>query len=75
MMRITMCVRKAERILCVLFSFIYMVCHAIGWANYRMHIEVLEHPVQTLQLNTRLSNKSWVGYYGYPQIPQRSRRN
>ena len=53
-----MCVRKAERILCVLFSFIYMVCHAIGWANYRMHIEVLEHPVQTLQLNTRLSNKS-----------------
>ena len=58
MMRITMCVRKAERILCVLFSFIYMVCHAIGWANYRMHIEVLEHPVQTLQLNTRLSNKS-----------------
>ena len=61
---------------CSFYLFIYiLVCHAIGWANYRMRTVVLEHPVQTLQLNTRLSNKSWVGYYGYPQIPQRSRRN
>jgi hypothetical protein len=42
---------------CSFFILFYiLVCHAIGWANYRMRTVVLEHPVQTLQLNTRLSN-------------------
>ena len=42
---------------CSFFILFYiLVCHTIGWANYRMRTVVLEHPVQTLQLNTRLSN-------------------
>jgi hypothetical protein len=53
---------------------VLLYCHVgpYDWTHCDLVAAALEHPVQTLQLNTRLSNKSWVGH-GYPHVPPRGR--
>jgi len=59
-MRITMMCLESQTDPVRVFSW----CDTADGTNCRicLRIVALEHPVQTLQLNTRLSNKSWVSY-------------
>ena len=62
-MRITT-MSLGSRMVLVRISFVCLLCEVVGEGLMGfLSVVALEHPVQTLQLNTRLSNKSWVRFF------------